>query len=379
MSDEYRPPSAVVLELTGLIYDSVDDGSRWPAFMDAFARAIDAPRCALLIRDREEDIFTAVRWHGWSDEDVQLYSDRYGPTDPQQITSSEKPEGTVATDYELCPRDEFEASAVFREFYAPRGYIHSIGGMILQARTGHSLISAHRGADAGPFGEKEKSILRQLMPHLKRVALLHGEFASLRRQVVTFTGHLERLPYAFLLVDATRRILYSNAAAREIVLSQDGLIKDNGRFAAISRQAEAGLGKAIDELYATRGHSLRRLEIPRPSRRKAYRVLLMPIHDARMTVPLGAAVPAVSIVVIDAESRLGPDPEVLRELFSLTPAEARVSGMLALGQSLAEIATETGTSAETIRTHLKRILSKTGASRQGELISLILRSTRFGV
>jgi DNA-binding CsgD family transcriptional regulator len=379
MADEPRLRSAVIPDLIGLIYDSVGDGSRWPAFLEAFASAVRTPCCALLIHNPESDRFTVVRWHGWLDQDIQLYFDRYGPIDPLRLGTARSPEGTVGSDYEACPREEFEASAAFREFYAPRDCIHGMGGVILASGTGQSVITAQRGRKEGPFGEEEKSILRQLMPHLKRAALLHGELGSLRREVATFTGHLERYPYAFLLIDAERHVLYSNAAAREILLARDGLGIGNGRFSAISPKAEVALSKAVDELGSGQSRGLRRMEILRPSRRKSYRVLLMPIHDARPILPLSVAVPAISVLVVDPESASSPDPEVLRELFSLTPAEARVSVRLVQGQSAAEIAAETGTSAETVRTHLKRILSKTGTNRQGELISLILRSTRFRI
>ena len=345
-------------------------------FLEAFASAVDTPRCALLIHDTSGDGVAAVCWHGWPDQDIQLYFDRYVAIDPWRTGSLRVPEGTVKADYEIGPREEVASSITFCEFYAPRDCIHTMGGMILTTRTGQSMITCHRGAVAGPFGEKEKSILRALMPHLKRAALLHGEIGSLRRQLTTFTGHLDRYPYAFLLVDVERRILYSNAAAREIVAAGDGLAIENGRLISISPQRETAFGKAVAETAAGRGPSVHRLDIPRPSRRKPYRVILMPIDDSR-TIPLGVAVPAVSVLVIDADSFSTPDPEVLRELFSLTPAEARVLAKLVLGQNAEEIAAESKTSVETIRTHIKHIFSKTGTSRQSELVSLILRSIPF--
>jgi DNA-binding CsgD family transcriptional regulator len=367
---------AGIQELTGLIYDSVSDSSRWTEFMAAFARAAGAPRCALLIADSDEPHYSAVLWHGWPDEDVQLYLEKYGEMDPMRLVSYQVPEGTVAADYEICPRDRFESSVIFREFYAPRQFIHSMGGVILTTPTGQSVISAHRGDDAGPFGEKEKTILRSLMPHLKRAALLHGELGLLRRQLATFTGHLERFPYAFLLVDARRRVLYLSAAARELIAERDGLAIDQGNVVATSRKSQASFDKAVMELATGGSTSIRRLEIPRPSRRNPYRMILMPIDGSR-TIPLSVAVPAVSILVIDAHSSARPDPAVLRELFSFTPAEARVSMGLVMGQSAEEIALETKTSVQTVRTHIKRILSKTSTARQGELISSILRTVPF--
>jgi DNA-binding CsgD family transcriptional regulator len=85
----------------------------------------------------------------------------------------------------------------------------------------------------------------------------------------------------------------------------------------------------------------------------------------------------VAVLIIDAASPPPLDPDVLQQMFSLTAAEARLAGKLALGWSIEEIATESGISIETVRTHIKRVLSKTATSRQGELISLVLRSVPF--
>jgi DNA-binding CsgD family transcriptional regulator len=371
-----RSAGVVALELAGLIYDSVDDASHWPAFLESFVRAVGASHCVLLLHDMPGVEAAGVRWVGWTDEDIQLYFDRYFEADPLRAPTFQTKDGGVAADYELCPREELERSVVFREFLAPRDCTHSMGGMILTTQTGQSMVTCHRGAEAGPFGERETSILRALMPHLKRAALLHGEMGSLRRQVSTFTSHLERYPYPFLLTDGKRRVLYSNAAAREVVAEPDGLAIDNGRLAAVSPRIDAALGKAMAELAASHGAAPRHLEVPRPSRRKPYRLILLPIDDSR-TMPLGVAVPAVSILIIDAVSLAGPDPEVLRELFSLTPAEARVSAMLVLGQNAKEIASESKTSVETARTHIKRVFSKTGTTRQSEFVFLVLRSIPF--
>jgi DNA-binding CsgD family transcriptional regulator len=344
--------------------------------MAAFAQAIGAPRCALLIAHSDGLDYSVVRWHGWPDQDVELYLHKYGPIDPLQLATRQAPEGTVAADYDIYPRDRYESSVIFQEFYAPRQFLHSMGGVILTTPTGQSVISTHRGDEAGPFGEKEKTILRNLMPHLKRAALLHGELGLLRRQLATFTGHLERFPYAFLLIDAKRRVLYSSTAARALAAERDGLVIEQGNIAATSRKSQASFDRTVTELATGGGTSIRRLEIRRPSGRRSYRLILMPIGASR-TIPLGVAVPAVCILVIDAHSSAKPDPEVLRELFSLTPAEARVSTGLVMGQSAEEIAVETKTSVQTIRTHIKRILAKTSTARQGELISSILRTVPF--
>ena len=65
-------------------------------------------------------------------------------------------------------------------------------------------------------------------------------------------------------------------------------------------------------------------------------------------------------------------PEILRELYRLSDAEARVCWRLASGEALEEIAAAEGSSRETVRSQLKRIFAKTGTNRQSELVRLIL-------
>lgn len=365
-----------LLDLVGLIYDAVADASRWPVFLEAFVRAVHASKATLALRDTAGDQFALVCWHGWTKQDLQLYLDRYAAIDPWRVGTSRWPEGKAGTDRDLCPREEIEASATYREFYAPQGAVHGVGGTILVTGTGQSVIIATRGPEAGPFGEAEKDTLRPLLPHLKRAALLHGKFGAMRRQVATFTGHLDRYPHGYLLTDAERRILYANAAAREIARSGDGLAITDGCVVVSAQRQDADFRQAVRQAATAGGNRLLRLVVTRPSRKKPYRLILMPVEHSG-AIPLGVSVPAVSLLVIDTEAQPEPDLEVLAELFSLTPAEARVAGKLALGRDVGEIAAQSRTSVETVRTHIKRTLSKTDTSRQGELISLVLRSVPF--
>jgi len=367
-----------VLELVGLIYDSVADASRWPMFLGACVRAIGARRASLAVRDSDGDEYGIVCWHGWPDDDIQLYFERFAALDPWRTGSARFPEGGVGSDTDACPRETMESSAAFQEFYAPRDCIHGMGGVILLTKTGQSMIAAVRGAADGPFTESEKAVVRPLMPHLRRAALLHGELGSLRRQLAAFAGHLDRYPHAFLITDIERRVLYANSSAREIAATRDGLMVDAGRFSLVSRKLDANLQKMLGEAIANRNSGLGRLEVRRPSGKKPYRIVAMRAPGSG-AVPLGVAQPAAAILIVDGDAAARPDPALLSELFSLTPTEARITARLAQGQSVEEIASETSTSIETVRTHVRRVLSKTETGRQAELISLVLRTAPFRV
>jgi DNA-binding CsgD family transcriptional regulator len=60
--------------------------------------------------------------------------------------------------------------------------------------------------------------------------------------------------------------------------------------------------------------------------------------------------------------------------FGLTQVEARLAVMLTDGLALDEIAIHLGVTRTSARTYCKRVLAKTGASRQAELVRLVLTS-----
>jgi DNA-binding CsgD family transcriptional regulator len=66
-----------------------------------------------------------------------------------------------------------------------------------------------------------------------------------------------------------------------------------------------------------------------------------------------------------------PPVELIRSLFDLTPAEARVARGLAVGQTVKGMAEDSGTSTNTVRTHVTAVLAKTGYSRQSDVVALL--------
>jgi len=66
-----------------------------------------------------------------------------------------------------------------------------------------------------------------------------------------------------------------------------------------------------------------------------------------------------------------PPVELVQSLFDLTPAEARVARNLASGKTVEDIAADGGTSANTVRTHVRGVLQKTGCNRQVDIVALL--------
>ena len=89
---------------------------------------------------------------------------------------------------------------------------------------------------------------------------------------------------------------------------------------------------------------------------------------------IGTQVQPLALVIIRDPEAATLSTTALRELFGFTRSEAVIARDLASGLSLDDAAEQRGVGVATVRSHLKRILSKTGTHRQAEAVALIARS-----
>ena len=87
-----------------------------------------------------------------------------------------------------------------------------------------------------------------------------------------------------------------------------------------------------------------------------------------------AQAPALIVYLDTFKDEAGPTPEMICELFGLTPSESRLVALLAEGFSLQEAAERLVLSESSVRTYSKKIFSKVGVSRQAEPVSLVMKS-----
>jgi DNA-binding CsgD family transcriptional regulator len=80
---------------------------------------------------------------------------------------------------------------------------------------------------------------------------------------------------------------------------------------------------------------------------------------------------AAVLAIMPVAAPQAPPIELVQSLFDLTPAEARVARSLASGKTVEDIASDGGVSLNTVRTHVRGVLAKTGCDRQAEVVALL--------
>jgi DNA-binding CsgD family transcriptional regulator len=115
------------------------------------------------------------------------------------------------------------------------------------------------------------------------------------------------------------------------------------------------------------------LSVARKSCRRPYQVMVSPMRSRRDSSWLCERA-AWGVFVSDPDLEVEKPEKALAELFSLTPAEARLAAELMKGRNLEQIADSFRLSRNTIRTQLRAVFQKTNTSRQGELIRVLWTS-----
>jgi len=82
---------------------------------------------------------------------------------------------------------------------------------------------------------------------------------------------------------------------------------------------------------------------------------------------------ALIVAISDLGARRCPKDSLIRQVYGLTAAEARLAARLATGEELRNASESLGVSYNTGRAHLRAIFGKTQVSRQSELVGLIAR------
>jgi DNA-binding CsgD family transcriptional regulator len=187
---------------------------------------------------------------------------------------------------------------------------------------------------------------------------------------------LDALASGVYLTDRESRIVYMNRVAERQVKTGNALRIQNNRLAPVDRAARAALAIAIDDAIADDVETPDSgFQLALPEREKAGLVAtILPLDRGERRNLCGALGATVAIFVQDPVIAPPLPGEAFAKLYGLTGSELRVLLAMAPGLSVKEAADMLGISGNTAKTHLQHIYSKTGTSKQTELMHLFMSS-----
>lgn len=218
-------------------------------------------------------------------------------------------------------------------------------------------------------GAAVSNLIAALVPHL-RIAM--RTFVAMERErfrSAVNTDAIRRLNFGWLTLDTRCRIV-DMTPHLELMFQRSGVLR-RGRYDRLT-PASPAIDRELTALVKTFAQDPdARPRAINLSRDPLIDILVRPIQNRSVSSPT----PPIAIAYISGDRISQADRcDQLVDLFGLLPSEARLAWAIAQGRSIAEAAEELGLSIETARNYSKKIYAKTGASRQAELVRIILTS-----
>jgi DNA-binding CsgD family transcriptional regulator len=180
------------------------------------------------------------------------------------------------------------------------------------------------------------------------------------------------------MLDRSGKLVFANRAARAMAEANDAFTLRRDRIEALSRQDDDALQRLIACATRRAGHADAPrggvLRLPRASGKSDYALAAGPLAGEAFFPELG---PAAFILITDPDAASNGSQPVIRDLFGLSAAEARVAERLMLGDSPEQAAEALGVKTSTARWHLASLYRKTGTSRQSQLVRMLMAVPRI--
>jgi DNA-binding CsgD family transcriptional regulator len=171
-----------------------------------------------------------------------------------------------------------------------------------------------------------------------------------------------------LIIDLQRRITLRNRSGANLLERRDLVFDVQGKLACLDAVSDDELGQALREIgngdAASQERRIVWLRRGDGTGVPATLHALMPAADARSAHLL--------FTIFETSPAADIDATLLVTMFDLTPAEARLTALIARGLSTAQCARRLNVKTSTLRTQLSAIYEKTGAGGKADLVRIVV-------
>jgi len=357
------------------LYDAATQPELWKIFLQKVSEELRADKAAILVVPHGNQQTQILAAFGFSDEmrrDVEGLA-RLNPwlAEIEQHRSVGWYVGRTEDDLSM---ESFRRSRFYLEAHRKHNVEWSAAAVLFMPGGAMLGLVTLRPQSKNPFSIRDKELLMQLVPHLRRAFRIYGTTAALNNNNAAGQGALDLIGAACVFLDSHGRALYMSRRAEALIADATILrIKNHRLLAGLSAEQNAldacvlsasacGAGDSSDPgagavvLHSGQGTPLYISVLPYPSRRAF----------------LGNNPAALLFITTPDEQGRG-EHRLWHSMFGLSPAECRVAEMMKQGMEVAEISDAIRIKPDTVRYYQKCVYRKTGVRGQGHLLRLLSR------
>jgi DNA-binding CsgD family transcriptional regulator len=350
------------------IYDCATDPSLWPQALGLIRNAVDAACVSIEIADQD-----AGRAHTMT---RRLTCRSLGATAlpddidnligamPDDWAMQKLPEDVSWSPLSDMPEGEFKKTDFYQQFLRPHGLRDVLGVNSIKRKGMRGRVIMPTAANREPVTVQNHALANSLSPHIRRAITINDLSKNSVLAMSLYRQVLDTLSVAVFIVGPGHRVMFTNARGEALlskghmVFTSCGLLKAH-RSSDLDTAIGHSLANRLSGVAAGLGVPL----IGKDGELGAAYVVRLAQQSDRVSCS------AVFVTQRGEQSAMAVD--VLRGLFNLTAAEARIALLVAQGEAPIRVALSLGIAMNTVRTHLKHIYAKMDVSDQAGLAGLV--------
>ena len=364
-------------QLVHKIYSGAVPPNSWDVFLTALANLLRSKAAVLLVQLPSASHPGLINMYNADPDRGERQSAQYIALDP----FANLPNAKVVTLHEYLAPEEVESSEFMRQCLVPADLIYAMGVDLRDEGRYVARLRLARSRAMGNYSAEEKSLILQLLPHLRAALNIFTELDRSHLERSHYANAMDRLEMATIILDETGRVLHTSPLADALLNERDGIFMMQDYLALsnheASKQFKEMVRRSLEARRENRPMVAEVMRINRSGSRPDVTIVVRP-SSARpnRSGPFLMSSVAVFLSVETTNDFVREDlpSGTIQKLFGLTPREATLALRLAGGKTLQEAAEELGISQSTARAHLRSIFSKTGLDRQTKLVRAILKS-----
>jgi DNA-binding CsgD family transcriptional regulator len=369
-----------ITDLIEDIYDAALEPARWNDVVVGINEFVGGRACGIFSKDSISKSGVTHYYCGADPYYIQLYSDSHSRFDPLDCLP---PLGQVVSIPDLVAFDEYRHGRFYQEWLRPQGCVDA-ANVVLENSNPHCPVLLTVLAGKHMVNDDMRQRIAQIVPHAHRSLTINKMIEYKTSEAASLAHTLDGLSAGIFLVDAQCRIVHANVAGRGMLCADDFLCVEAGQLVMRDGQADQDLrqiianggagvvtGSAAFSLIAHDGaryvaHLLPLSAVVRDGVEASLQDSLK--QEFSLKPPSWKTVAALFVRRAELDSQSGG--ELVARIFGLTPAELRVLLAIVDVGGVPETSKVLGVAETTVKTHLSRVFSKTGASRQADLVKL---------
>ncbi|WP_019172682.1 helix-turn-helix transcriptional regulator [Pseudaminobacter salicylatoxidans] len=352
-------------ELVDLIYAALLGEATWQQFLDRLSLMLPGGASTLFFHDAISNTGSWSLASGLKENITDAYADHFAARNPWMKKAAIRPVGVGVVAEQMLTRESLLQTEFYNDFLHPLG-LESAVGITIHREKGCSFLLSTLTNRADPERNREAAdCLTKLAPHLQR-AFRHYRASPHLKPVAELGGSLfDAIDVGLLIIGEDMTIKVASTTGQRL-LSEGGVVRTSplGKLTLALPAATALLQSMLERGF--KGLRVQSLFL------NSFKLTFVRVRKDRISAYFEGPTVIVLMEPPHAGSR-AVDFEHLAHAFNLTAAEMRAMTGIVLGRSIDEIAVAAGVSRETIRTQLKNVYGKTGATGQADLVRLVTR------